>query len=143
MTGVNKHTVEFLSQGNLIHEREFGIALGRVYDNDVFHLYFFSGSFIHMEFIDEVYAFNQEIGGHAYRNLYEFEAHVDLDPEVREWAAAPDGNKKTIADALVVNNLAHKLLANFYMRFNKPVKPTRIFNKREQALKWLLQNQAN
>ncbi|MFN5418511.1 MAG: hypothetical protein ACK5B9_15745 [Flavobacteriia bacterium] len=64
-------------------------------------------------------------------NLFEFEPNVDFATEVREWASAPDGNKNTIADALVISSLPHKILANFYLKFNKPVKPTKIFNARD------------
>ena len=91
-----------------------------------------------MNLIHEIDLFNEENGGHAYRNLFEFEPLVEIDPEVRKWASAPDGNKKTIADAILINSLAHKLQANFYLKFNKPVKPTKLFNAREKAVVWLL-----
>lgn len=135
---VKKHSVPLLNNSVLIAEREFSIATARIYANDVFHVYFFSGAYLDMDFVQAVYDFNAEMGGKAYFNLFEFEPHVDLASEVRDWAANPQGNKNTYADALVINSLPHKLLANFYMRFNKPVKPTKIFNQREKALKWLL-----
>ena len=56
---------------------------------------------------------------------------------MRIWSAAPTGNKNTLADALVINSLAHKILANFYMKMNKPVKPTKIFTSQKKAVDWL------
>lgn len=91
-----------------------------------------------MDFLREVTAFLEENGDKFYRNLYEFEPLVDLEPEVRAWASSPEGNKRTIADALLISSLPHKLMGNFYIRYNKPVKPTRIFSSRENALNWLL-----
>lgn len=135
---IKEHNIPILPNASLLHEKDFGIAVGRIYSNGIFHMYFFKGTHINMEFIHSVFEFNEMNGGRAYRNLFEFEARVDLDPEVRDWAAAPNGNTKTIADALVINNLAHKILANFYVKFNKPVKPTKIFESREKAIKWLL-----
>jgi hypothetical protein len=44
---------------------------------------------------------------------------------------------KRIAMAVLTNNLAVTLLANFYLKVNKPNTPTRIFNKEENAVKWL------
>lgn len=136
---IHKHNVPYLLGTQLLYEREFDIAVGRIYENGVFHLYFFSGAYISMDFIEIAYQFNLDNGGKVYRNLFEFEPHVDLDPEVRNWASSPNGNLFTTADALVISSLAHKLLANFYLKYNKPVKPTRIFNQQEKALKWLLE----
>lgn len=138
MATIKKHTVQFLTEGILLHELDLGIAIGRVYSTNIFHVYFFSGAHITMDFIELVYDFINRHGGGQYLNLYEFEVNVDIDPEVREWASAPNGNKNTIADALVINSLAHKILANFYMKMNKPVKPTKIFTSQKKAVDWLL-----
>jgi hypothetical protein len=135
---VKKHQVAFLNEGILLFERDFGIALGRIYSSNIFHIYFFSGAHVTMDFIELVYDFVNQHGNQKYLNLYEFEMNVDLDPEVRLWAAAPTGNKNTIADALVINSLAHKILANFYMKMNKPIKPTRTFTSQKKAVDWLL-----
>lgn len=138
MNLIKRHKVSFLENSNLIAERDFEICIGRIYENDIFHVYFFSGAFVDMDFIEKVYEFNRENGNNKYLNLFEFEPNVDFATEVREWASAPDGNKNTIADALVISSLPHKILANFYLKFNKPVKPTKIFNARDKAIAWLL-----
>ncbi len=36
-----------------------------------------------------------------------------------------------------VNNLAYKIIADFYMKFNKPKNPYKVFNKFENGVKWL------
>ena len=45
----------------------------------------------------------------------------------------------TVADALVGNGVAFKIIGNFYLRINKPIRPTRLFNDVESALQWLKQ----
>lgn len=55
----------------------------------------------------------------------------------REYSATPLGLKYTIADAFVVTNLAQKILGNFYISFNKPAIPTRIFDDKAKAIEWL------
>jgi hypothetical protein len=55
----------------------------------------------------------------------------------REHSASPAGVKYTMADAYVVNNLAQKILGNFYISFNKPMVNTRIFDDKEKAVEWL------
>lgn len=42
--------------------------------------------------------------------------------------------------AIVVNNMPTKILANFFMRFNRPQTPTKVFNNLEEAVKWLSNN---
>lgn len=43
----------------------------------------------------------------------------------------------TKADALVGTSLALRIIGNFYLNINKPIRPTRLFNNQEAALKWL------
>lgn len=40
--------------------------------------------------------------------------------------------------ALVVNNAVTRMIANFFIGLNKAVKPVRLFDDREAAIKWLL-----
>lgn len=40
------------------------------------------------------------------------------------------------SQAIVIDGLAQKIVANFYMKFNKPDCPVEIFNNPEDALKW-------
>lgn len=60
-----------------------------------------------------------------------------VDTEVRYYASSPEANRFTIASAIVVSNLAQKLLGNAYIKFNKPPTPTQLFTSEKEALKWL------
>lgn len=55
----------------------------------------------------------------------------------RDYSASVGGLKYTIADAFVVTNIAQKILANFYLSFNKPLVNTRIFDDEAEAVEWL------
>lgn len=59
--------------------------------------------------------------------------------EARDNAVSLEEKSAIKASAVVVNNLAYKLIANFYLNFNKPKRPYKVFSKREDAVKWLLQ----
>jgi hypothetical protein len=50
--------------------------------------------------------------------------------------------KQVVAKAVVVNNLGHKLIGNFYVNVNKPNIKTKIFSERTKAIDWL-QKQLN
>ncbi len=62
----------------------------------------------------------------------------NMSHEAREHFAT---NKKITdirkAQAIVVNNLHTKLLANFYMKFHKPTNPVKIFSDYDKAEKWV------
>ena len=53
-----------------------------------------------------------------------------------EFAKKERGNIKR-KEALVLQSLAHRILAQFHITFNRPKHPTRIFNNENEALDWL------
>jgi hypothetical protein len=48
-----------------------------------------------------------------------------------------ENNPYSKADAFVLNSIAQKILANFYVKINKPERPTNFFNNLHEALIWL------
>ena len=56
--------------------------------------------------------------------------------EARRYAAntVPEGR---VAEAIIIGSLPVRIMGNFYLKFHKPEVPTRMFDKREEALKWL------
>ncbi len=64
--------------------------------------------------------------------------HIDMTAEVREYAADPDTQKYCIAQAICVNTLGTRISSNFYINFNKPDSPTKIFTNLEDAKSWLM-----
>lgn len=57
--------------------------------------------------------------------------------EVREYVATEERSEFVTADAFVISSLAQRLAVRFFIRFNKPVRPTRFFESEEAALEWL------
>lgn len=82
--------------------------------------------------------FLKKNGGGSFYNVYEFSSFSEMEPEIREWASQPNENTYTYLDAIVISNLAQKLIANFYLKFNKPPRPTKIFTTTESALEWIV-----
>lgn len=70
-------------------------------------------------------------------NVIEFESAADLDPEAREWGASrPTEGATSISDAIVITSVAHRMIANFYLKINRPKKPTKFFRDLESAIAW-------
>lgn len=65
------------------------------------------------------------------------EKHTLADKEAREFGASAEGTKFAIAVAFVIKSLAQKILGNAYLKINKPVVPTALFDKEEKAIEWL------
>lgn len=69
--------------------------------------------------------------------LIDMSAAESISAEAREFAAGKDIGNVYDALAIVAGSPATKLVANFFIRFHKPPRPTRIFNKTEDAVNWL------
>jgi hypothetical protein len=61
----------------------------------------------------------------------------NLDIEVMKYLSRGRGTLFTLADSFVLHSMPQKLLANFYLKINKPVLPTKFFTKINEADKWL------
>ncbi|MES2680559.1 MAG: hypothetical protein V4635_11765 [Bacteroidota bacterium] len=57
--------------------------------------------------------------------------------ETREFWAKKEACPYASADAYITSTFGHKLIGNFYLAFNKPGRPTRIFAQQKEAVEWL------
>lgn len=62
---------------------------------------------------------------------------INIDQEAFTFSASEAGNIYTLADAIAVQNLGQKLLANFYLKNDQPLVPTQVFTNKAEALDWL------
>lgn len=65
--------------------------------------------------------------------------YSSIDNEARKFISSPEGMKYSSAEAFVTTFLPHRIIGNFYMKINKPVKPTAFFETEKQAIEWLKQ----
>ncbi|HEY1038642.1 MAG TPA: hypothetical protein VGF30_04515 [Bacteroidia bacterium] len=63
--------------------------------------------------------------------------HASVDSETRMYVATPEALRFSLAEAVVVNNIAQRILGNFYIKFDKPPVETRLFDTVEDAENWL------
>ena len=59
------------------------------------------------------------------------------DLEAMRYIASPGSSPYAIAEAYVITSLSQKILARFYLNFNKPSRPTKMFSYEEDAIAWL------
>ncbi|MBP9068121.1 MAG: hypothetical protein KBG47_01350 [Bacteroidia bacterium] len=69
--------------------------------------------------------------------LFEAEDGVTVTKEARDNAIVMEESTPCKATAVLVQNIAYAMIANFYVKFNKPKRPFKVFNKKEEAIEWL------
>jgi hypothetical protein len=63
--------------------------------------------------------------------------NVSITKEARDNAVKIEDISMIGSSAVIVTSLPYKLIANFYLRFNKPKRPFKVFSNEEEAVKWL------
>ncbi|MBN8693385.1 MAG: hypothetical protein J0L69_09315 [Bacteroidetes bacterium] len=60
-----------------------------------------------------------------------------ISKEAKEVTASKDFAQNTIAKAILVDSLGHKIVGNLYVKLNKPYIKTKVFTSRDLAIAWL------
>ena len=76
--------------------------------------------------------------GETYASIFTAQDFFSISGEARAEGAKPEYVTNLIAQGLVVKNLAQRLIGNFIMRFNKPLRETRMFQNSTDARAWVL-----
>jgi hypothetical protein len=122
----------------LIQEIVFSYAKVQLFDNKLIRLEAFGDVQINLAMAREM---NSTIGilskGKPALVLLVGNALTKVDQEAMDLSSSEEGLQYTIGDAMVVKSIKERVLANFYLKFNRPKKPTKIFNSEEEAIKWL------
>ena len=63
--------------------------------------------------------------------------------KARELLATKEFAEKRVAAAFVTRTLANKIVGNFFIKFNRPVSPTKLFTDEIAALEWLKEQMNN
>ena len=73
----------------------------------------------------------------AMKVLVDVRAMYQISKEARELSAKQENSELSVAMAILSESISSKLFANFFIKFNKPTTPTKMFTSKEKALKWL------
>lgn len=87
---------------------------------------------------DIMNAYDQILESKKYPILHVAGKYMNATSAARDFGSSEKGLKYSKAEAYVIHSLAQKIVANFYMKFNKPSIPTQFFQTKEEAVNWLL-----
>jgi len=81
----------------------------------------------------------QMTGGKKCAQLTIAGKYSSVTSECRDFIATDEAVKYTLAEAYVIQSLAQRILANFYLKFYTPKVPTKVFTDMLKAEQWLQQ----
>jgi hypothetical protein len=82
--------------------------------------------------------YNEVTGGKKSLFIFDGGEFVSITKDARENAVAIEETTPTKASAIVVKNLAQKIIADFYYKVNRPKQPYKVFWQFDKAIEWLL-----
>lgn len=86
-----------------------------------------------------IFELSLDVGeGLPFPNLIRMNKLVLPTNEAREFMASADRASRAKAEAFVLSSLPQKIIGNFYLRFNKPPVPSKLFTVEADARQWLL-----
>ncbi len=114
------------------------IALVRLIDDRISEVVVDDYSYVEAEDIKEIKAANMTLHqGKEYVILIDAGTMTNFSKEARELSASQEYAEFTIAKALLVKSVGHRLVGNFYININKPFIKTKVFSDRHTAIIWL------
>ncbi|MBP8033341.1 MAG: hypothetical protein KAZ71_02020 [Bacteroidia bacterium] len=90
-----------------------------------------------VEDLTKLVSAQNEFGGEKLPVLVLCAEHASTNSELLTAISKNKNNPYSKADAFVIKSMAQKILANFYIKINKPERPTKFFNDKEEAINWL------
>ena len=109
-----------------------------MHSNGIISVKITSGEDIEVEHVKQIIRSIGEIGGEKkYPVLIVVNEFILPTTEARNYLATSESNPYGTAAAYVIQSFSQKLVGNFYLNYNKPFRPTRLFNSEEKALEWL------
>lgn len=109
----------------------------------IVHVKYLKGQIVDKEDKQEELEANLAItNGEKYPFLFSFEPFVTITKEAKELSIKIEDQQPYLAVAVVVQNLAYQLMADFYFKFYKPKIAYKVFKSEEKAVTWLLEQRA-
>lgn len=129
-----------MSSYNIIKNRETRTAVINLCDDDILRVMLRSKSEIDLEKAQEnIQAYIDLIEDRKYAFIfYAEDDSVIYTEEARKNAKVNEASFEKLCVAVIVKNLAHRLIANFYYKFYKPGYPFKVFTDMQSAEVWCL-----
>jgi hypothetical protein len=107
-------------------------------DEGILHVRLLEGMEIDLENAMENFEISKQLTkGKRYAAFTDARATLTITKEAMAFGSGKVANENLIAQAILIQSLANRILGNFMIKFHKPLAPTRLFSKEEEAMDWL------
>jgi hypothetical protein len=72
--------------------------------------------------------------------LIDADAFINITPEARKFVRTLESTVPISARAMIISSLGQRILVSFYIKIQKPIVPTKIFDNYEEGIQWLQEN---
>lgn len=110
----------------------------------IIHIRYLEGQVIDVkEKIEEKRALLELTKGEKAPILISFESYVTITKEAKEYSILVEPEQPFLAVAILVENLAYQLMADFYFKFYKPKVAYKVHKSHDKAVEWLIEIRKN
>ncbi|CAG5080907.1 DUF7793 family protein [Parvicella tangerina] len=119
-------------------EIEIGDHFTMMIKNGITHISVKPDTTVELEMVQKVVQHQREIQkGSPYLVLLDVSKAYGVTREAREYTSSEAVEGLQIAMAMLTQSLPIRLLANFFIKFDNPPAPTKMFNDYDLAISWL------
>jgi hypothetical protein len=119
---------------------ETSVSVLTIHENGIGQMHFKDGIILDVpEQMEHLNALIQITNGKKTPFIVTAGKHVNITPQARNNAIVIEDDSPVCATAVVVQNLAYRLIADFYMKINKPKTPYKVFTDQKAAFEWCRQ----
>lgn len=110
-------------------------------EDDVVHAHFLEGRVADKAMVQEMFeVMARERAGRKALFLVSFAPGSSLSNDARAHASSPESNAYIAADAILLRDFGHQMSANAFVRVNRPGRPIKLFQDKQEAIDWLKSN---
>jgi hypothetical protein len=127
-------------QDQIIRKIENDFAIVGLRKDGIVHVYFKPHTELTVT-VQEVLLviYNEICEGRKRPFIFQAGEYCTVTKEARDNTANLEPISPTKASVVYVNTLAHRLIAEFYYKFNKPLQPYKVVSEFQDGISWLLE----
>jgi hypothetical protein len=124
---------------DLIKTIELEEAILGLRHDGIYHVYYKANTIIDVPLQEKLRGVLKEMTQNK-KSLFLFEAgdYCSVTKEARDNAIKTETDFPSSATVVLVQNLAYKMIADFYYKINKPKQPYKVVRRFDEGIKWLL-----
>lgn len=129
-----------LEQERIIKKVETELYIVGIRDDGIIHVFYKEHTELDVKLqLEMLDVYIQLCGNKQYPFIFEAEEYITVTKEARDNALSLEDQSPLSMSAILVKNLAHKLIADFYLKINKPRRPYKVFKDFQEGINWLKQ----